>query len=176
MTEVQLVNLVLEAAGKTEAQLPKFRILALASQGLELLAKRTAAGQGYKGLQKDFSATPTAGRFDLTTLADMLFNIHRATVRISSSNVLLIPVDTPNTLEKGELPLDDTYYTRLGNELVFKSTDGAINTFATALKIKANFIPTLATLPAEYNAALAATVSEMAAGTPMRAELTEVSR
>lgn len=176
MTEEQLCNLVLEVSGKSERSLPRFRILGLASQGLELLAKRIAAGPGYQGLQKDFSATPSAGRFDLTTLADLLFDMSKATVRISSSNVLLIPVDAAHTLEKGDLVLDDIYYTRLGNELVFKSTDGAINTFATALKIKANFIPTLATLPAEYKTALTTTINELATGSAIRPELYEVSR
>lgn len=175
MTEQQLCDLVLEVSGKTERQLPRFRILALAQQGLETLAKRVASQSGYEGLQKDFSATPTLGRLDLDSIAGILFDVNLAEVRVSLSNQSITMIDSIRTLEFGGLANDQVFCARNGNELVFRQADGTMNTYAQPVKIKANQIPTLAALKTQYNGALVNIVAELATGTVPQPELTGVA-
>jgi hypothetical protein len=120
------------------------RIAAQVPAALELTAKRIAEGPGYRGLQKDFDATPTAGVYDTSTAAGMLFDIHRSRIRVTSSGATLQAVDDLRTLEKGSLPPDSVYYALDGGRIVFRSTTGLLNDYATAVKIRANFVPTLA--------------------------------
>jgi len=174
MTEPELIAMVLEAAGRTEQQLPRFRILGLVKEGLEVLAKRVASQGGYEGLQKDFTATPTAGRLDLDTLAGILFEVNLAEVRISASNQGITMIDSVRTLEYASLPTDQVFCARDGNELVFRQADGTMNAYAQPVKIKANQIPTLATLKAQYKGALASIIAELAGAAP-QPELTGVS-
>jgi hypothetical protein len=84
MTEAQLIAMVLEASGKTEQQLPRFRILALVHEGLETLAKRVMHQPGFVGLQKDFTATPTLGRLDLYSRPTFVFDINLFVVRVAA--------------------------------------------------------------------------------------------
>lgn len=175
MTEAQLVNMVLEATGKTERELPRFRILGLAKEGLELLAKRVASQNGYQGLQKDFTAPPTAGRLDLDTLPGLMFDTVLVEVRVATSNQGITMIDNVKTLTFGGLPTDQVFCAREGNELVFRSADGSMNTYSQVVRVKANQIPTLATLKAQYNGALVAVVAELATNTQMRPEMTGVS-
>jgi hypothetical protein len=175
MTEQELISLTLEAAGKTEQQLPRFRILGLAKEGLELLAKRVAAQQGYQGLQRDFVFAPVAGRLNLSTLPGLLFNAPRVEVRIAATGAGITMIDSVKTLEFGGLPRDQVFCAREGDELVFRDLTGALNTYTTAVAIKANQIPTLAGLRAEYNGALAAIIAELAVAKMAPPELTGVS-
>lgn len=174
MTETELCNLVLEVSGKTELELPTFRILALRKQGLELLSKRVASQQGYAGLQKDFAGTPTLGRLDLDALPGLLFDANIVEVRVTASNQGVTMIDSIKTLEFGGLPDDQVFCAREGNELVFRNASG-INNYAQAVKIKANQIVALDTLKAQYNGALVAIIAELAAGLPAPPELTGVS-
>lgn len=75
MTEQQLCNLVLEATGKSEKELPKFRIIALARLALTKLtaiiaeAKDKVNSQALRQLVRDdVTVTITAGVGDLTTV------------------------------------------------------------------------------------------------------------
>lgn len=175
MTETELINLTLEAAGKTEQQLPRFRILGLTTQALELLAKRVASQQGYQGLQSDFLIAPIAGRLDLSAIPGLLFDARRVEVRIAASNAGITMIDNVKTLELAGLPKDQIFCAREGNDLVFRDLTGAINTYATAVKVKASQQPTLAGLKPQYNGALAAIVAELATGKMAPAELTGAS-
>jgi len=174
MTEAQLIALVLEAAGKTEKQLPRFRILGLVTEGLELLAKRVAGADNFRSLQQDFTATPTLGRLDLDGINGLLFNARLAEVRVAASNQGITLIDSVKTLEFGGLPTDQVFCARDGNELVFRDATGAMNAYAQQVKIKANQLPTLSGLKAQYNGALTAIIAELA-GSPPRPELTGVS-
>jgi hypothetical protein len=174
VTEEELRNMVLEATGKTERELPTFRILGLVKEGLEVLAKRVASQNGYQGLQGDFAATPVAGRLDLDTLAGLLFDPALVEVRVSASNQGITIIDNVQTLEYGGLATDQVFCAREGNELVFRQADGSMNAYAQPVKIKANQIPTLATLKAQYRGALASIIAELAVGTQPRPELTGV--
>lgn len=137
------------------------RLVTMVPAALELLADKVAQGLGYRGLQKDFDLTPTAGAVDIPTL--MLFDINKATVRVASSNDYLTPIDDVLTLENGNLPLDQVYYARDGSTLRFRSTTGLLTDYATALKVRANFIPTLSTLPTtQYEGNLVETLAAMA--------------
>lgn len=175
MTETELVNQVLEVAGKTEKELPRFRILGLVGPALELLAKRVCAHAGYEGLQTDFLVAPVAGRLDLSAIAGLLFDTDYAEVRVSATNAGITMIDNVKTLEFGGLPKDQVFCAREGNELVFRDLTGSLTTYAQAVKMKANQIPTLATLNARYKGALAAIVTELAGIKPAPVELTGVS-
>ena len=175
MTEIELVNLTLEAAGKTEQELPRFRILGLATQALELLAKRVSEQPGYEGLQRDTLVAPVAGRLNLNGITGLLFNESRVEVRIAASGAGITMVDNIKTLEFGGLPKDQIFCAREGNELVFRDTTGALNTYAAAVNIKANEIPTLAGLKDQYKGTVAAIVAELAVGKTAPAEMTGAS-
>jgi hypothetical protein len=123
-------------------------LLTLIPVALELLADKVAQGPGYKGLQKDFDLTPVAGAVDIPTL--MIFDINRSVVRVASSNDFLTPIDDILTLENGNLPSDQVYYALDGSSLRFRSTTPSLTDYATAVKVRANFIPTPATLPTQY--------------------------
>ena len=175
MTESELIGMVLEATGKTEQELPRFRILGLVKTGLELLGKRVAAQSGYQGLQKDFTATPVNGRLNLDTLTGLLFEPALVEVRVSASNQGITLIDDVKTLEHGGLATDHAFCAREGNELVFRQADGTMNSYAQEVKIKANQIPTLAALKAQYKGALAAVIAEMVVNPSPRPELTGVT-
>lgn len=119
------------------------RIATRVPAALELMAKRVAQGPGYRALQKDFDATPTAGVYDTSAAPTMLFDLGRSQVRVASSGATLQPVDHLRTLEVGGLPSDVVYYADDGGRIVFRSTTPAINDYATAVKIRSNFIPSL---------------------------------
>lgn len=174
MTEAQLIALVLEAAGKTEKQLPRFRILGLVTEGLETLAKRVAGGESFRSLQQDFTATPTLGRLDLDSLSGLIFDARINEVRVSATNQGITMIDSVQTLQFGGLATDQVFCARDGNELVFRDATGAMNAYAQPVKIKANQLPSLSGLKAQYNGALAAIIAELS-GSPARVELTGVS-
>lgn len=175
MTETELVNLTLEATGKTEQQLPRFRILGLVPTALELLAKRIAAQQGYAGLQTDFSVAPVAGRLDLSAIAGLIFSTKYVTVRVSATNAGIVMIDDVRTLENGGLPKDQVFCAREGNELVFRDTNGSLTAYSQAVKVKANQIPTLAGLNTKYNGALILVMKELITGVPAPMEATGVT-
>lgn len=175
MTETQLINQVLEVSGKTEKELPRFRILGLVQSALELLAKRVCAQAGYEGLQTDFLVAPVAGRLDLSTIAGLLFDVDYVEVRVAATNAGIVMIDNIKTLEFGGLPKDQVFCAREGNEVVFRDLTGSLTAYTQAVKVKANQIPTLAGLNAKYNGAIVATVVELAGVKPAPAELTGVS-
>ncbi len=172
MTEEELISLTLEAAGRTEQQLPRFRILGLVTQGLETLAKRVSEQAGYEGLQRDFLVAPVAGRLDLSTVNGLIFNTARVEVRIAATGEGVTMIDDIRTLEYGNLSKDQVFCSREGDELVFRDTNGAMNAYTTAVKVKANQIPTLGGLKPQYKGALAATIAELAIGKPAGLEAT----
>jgi hypothetical protein len=175
MTDAQLIALVLEAAGKTEQELPRFRILGLRTLGLETLAKRVALQSGYEGLQKDFAGTPTLGRLDLDSFAGLLFDYTLAEVRVAATNQGITMIDNVKTLEYGGLATDQVFCAREGNELVFRDATGALNAYEQPVKIKANQVATLAGLKPQYYGALASIIAELATGKAAQAELTGAS-
>lgn len=125
---------------------------------LKTVSHRVAKDQGYEGLQKDFSVTPTAGVVDLTALAGIIFDIARSRVRITSSNLPIRAIDSMETLISGGLQIDQVLYAQDGTDLRFRDTAGALGTYATAVKIKANYILTLTDVPTQYEAMLVETV------------------
>jgi len=175
VTETEVVNQTLEATGKTEQELPRFRILGLIPTALELLGKRISALQGYAGLQSDFLVAPVAGRLDLSAIAGLVFSTKYVSVRVAATNAGITMIDDVRTLENGGLPKDQVFCAREGNELVFRDTTGSLTTYATAVKVKANQIPTLPALNAKYNGALVMVLKELITGVPAPTELTGVT-
>lgn len=163
-TELPLANDVYERLKVLNPQAPPSlvpRLVTMIPAALELLADKVRQGPGYRGLQKDFDLTPAAGAVDIPTL--MLFDINKSTVRVASSNDYLTPIDDVLTLENGTLPSDQVYYAADGSTLRFRSTTGLLTDYATAVKVKANFIPTLATLPTQYEGNLVEVLVSLAA-------------
>lgn len=170
-----VIRALLASRGADVTNLRNNRIIALINNALETLAYRVAKGADYKGLQAEFSATPTAGVLTLTS--GMIFDLARSTIRDSSATTLTA-VDSLFTLTHGVLPLGQIYYTLEGSKLRFRNTDGVLNTFASPLTITANFIPVLGTLPVEYNELFFSTLAELltTAPAPRAQELAEVGR
>lgn len=158
----------LVASGGDPATIKIPHLISLIPLGLELLAKRVADSDAYEGLQRDYTATPAAGFLDLDTLANVLFDIDKCRVRVSASNASLAAVDSYETLEHGELALDQVYYAQDGTALRFRDTAGSLVAYATALKVRANYIPSLTDssypLPSQYVGALVSQVVELVRG------------
>ena len=126
---------------------------------LKTVSHRVARDTGYHGLQKDFSVTPTAGVIDLSALSGIIFDIARSRVRIASSNTPINAVDSLETLINGGLASDVPLYAQDGAELRFRDTSGAMGTYVTPVKIKANSILTLSEVPTQYEALLVETLA-----------------
>jgi hypothetical protein len=154
--------------GREQATRYRSVLSVIAQDALELMAIRIKDGDGYEGLQQDFTATPTAGRLDLTTIPGALFDIDKSRVRISSSNVTVQSIDSIETLEHGNLALDRNYVAQDGQELIFRSvTTGLLTDFATAIKIKTNYIPSFVAadsrpIPFRHEGTLVSTMIELA--------------
>lgn len=140
----------------------------IANDALELMAKRVAEGDAYEGLQKDFAVTPTTGFIDLTALTGILFDINRCRIRVTASNATVRACDSYETLEHGDLPLDQVWYAQDGRGLRFRGTDGSISTFVSPVLIRANYIPSFTDvtlpIPDQFKAALVTTMVELAIG------------
>lgn len=153
--------------GRENATRYRSVLSAVAADALELMAIRVKDGDGYEGLQQDFTLTPTAGRLDLTATAGILFDIDKSRVRVASSGATIQMIDLIETLENGGLASDRVYVSQDGQELVFRSTTGLLTDYATQVKIKANYIPSFVVadsrpIPFRLEGALVATMVEMA--------------
>lgn len=126
---------------------------------LKTVSHRVAKESGYEGLQKDFSVTPTAGVIDLTALTGIIFDIARSRVRVASSNLPINAVDSMETLVNAGLPTDVVLYAQDGTDLRFRDTAGALGTYVTPVKIKANSILALSEVPSQYEALLVETLA-----------------
>ena len=165
-----------------EATLVRSTLSVIANDALELMAKRVAAGEAYEGLQIDYLATPVLGFLDLTLLTGILFDIDRARIRVASTHATLRAVDSYETLENGNLPLDQIYYAQDGVGLRLRDLTGSIVLYAVAVKIMANYVPSFTNasfpIPTQYEGALVSTMVELALGQaqPREAkELTEIA-
>lgn len=147
-----LVRSALRARGADLSNLRNPAILALVNPALDIMAHRIAEGKDYAGLQKDFTATPTSGFLDLSTLGTgALFDIARSLVKVTATGVPLTPLDSLYSLTNNpNLVSDQVYYAQDGGGLRFRATNGSLNTYATPLTITTNFIPSLGQLPFEY--------------------------
>lgn len=126
---------------------------------LKTLSHRVAKEEGYEGLQKDFNVTPSAGVVDLTALSGVIFDLARSRVRVASTNAPLNAVDSLETLVYGGLPTDAPLYAQDGTDLHFRDAAGAMGTYATPIKIKANYILALSEVPTQYEALLVETLA-----------------
>lgn len=101
--------------------------------------------------KKDFSATPTSGVYDLTAATGMLPDTI-SDVRLSSGTTPFIRAKTYNDLLATH-PTDCVVYfvqtDTNGAALRFSDTANSITGFATAIKISANYVPTLAQLSSQ---------------------------
>lgn len=179
-TQATLARAAYNALRARGIGLPPSAVPRLAAQvpaAIELMAKRIAQGPGYEGLQKDFDATPTAGVYDTSAAAAMLFDINRSQIRVASSGATLQAADNLRTMERGGLPSDVVYYTLDGGRIVFRSTTPAINDYATAVKVRANFVPTFAEVTTYgLDGTLLETLVGMNSGTQEAVEMAAVNR
>lgn len=148
------------------------RLVRLVPSALELIALRIKESDGYEGMQQDFTATPTAGRLDLSAVVGLLFDVDKANVRIAASGVNIQIIDSVETLEHGRLPTDRVWVAQDGQELVFRSTAGLLTDYATQVKIKSNYVPSLVgadsrPLLARFEGLLLKTLVELGAREPL---------
>jgi hypothetical protein len=158
----ELAERVLRVLGVTtpEQQLHvRTTALTLTSDALEITSHRIAKEDGYEGLQKDFAVTPTAGAIDLTAIDTLIFDIARSRVRETGTNLPLRAVDSLETLVHGGLQTDKAAYAQDGAELRFRDLNGALGSYATPVKIKANYVLTLDDVPGSYEATLVQTLA-----------------
>jgi hypothetical protein len=153
--------------GREQATRYRSVLAVVAQDALELMAIRVKDGDGYEGLQQDFTLTPTAGRLDLTATAGILFDIDKSRVRIASSGVIIQSIDSMETLENGGLPSDRVYVAQDGQELIFRSTTPSLTDYATQVKVKANYIPSFVAadsrpIPFRHEGTLVSTMIELA--------------
>lgn len=158
------VRAVLASRGADYSNLRNNRILALVPSALEEMSHRAAKGEGYEGLQKDFSVTPTAGVVDLSAIATLIFDLARSRVRVASTNLPLYAVDSVETLVNAGLQVDKAMYAQDGAELRFRDTSGALGTYVTPVKIKANYVLVLADIPTQYEDMFIQTLAGLAGG------------
>ena len=162
MLSTELVERALRAIGATTPELQlvaRTTALTLVTDALEAMSHRIAKEDGYEGVQKDFSVTPTAGVVDLSAISTMIFDIARSRVRVAATNVPLWGVDSMETLIDGGLPVDRVLYAQDGAELHFRDTNGAMGTYVTPIKIKSSYVLTLTDVPASYEAQLVQTLA-----------------
>jgi hypothetical protein len=141
LTENTLALRALELAGLPETELP--RVVSQIPAGLELLGLEVRSSPDYADMQADFPATPVAGLLDLSAIDGILFDMGRSTVRVSATNQRLTPIDDLLTLQDGRLPSDAVYYAQDGRGLRFRSATPSLTDYATAVKIRANYVPSL---------------------------------
>lgn len=144
------VRSLLAARGQDVSNLRNPRIVAMIGSALEAMAYRVARGPDYRGLQNDFFLTPAAGVIEDWT-AGIIFDIARSEVRDANTNVPLTPLDSVHALALASLPSDQVYYAQEGDKIRFRATNGALDTYATPVRITANFIPSLTDIPPEYH-------------------------
>lgn len=181
MTEEQLCNLVLEKAGRTEKQLPKFRILGLVTPGMEMTARMVRASPGYEGMQKEFPITIAAGESDLQAIDGLLFDPLKSIVCATEDGIPAVYLPTPEDLVWGGMSLgaaEPYYFSQRGTKLLFRNkADGEINTLNSDGIVVTNYIPKLTDgpgddrpLPFQYRGLLAATIAGLATGKPVETE------
>lgn len=175
LTEEQLCNLVLETAGRTERELPKFRILGLTMLALETLGKMVAESPRYQAMQKSFAITITGGQTDLDAITGLLFDPFKSLVYPSSSTTPAVYMYGPESLIWGGMVLgasEPIYYSEKGRILQFRNnTDGVLTSLSSTGSVYTNYVPTLADaarpLPFQYQGTLAALIASLAVRTPV---------
>jgi hypothetical protein len=174
-TDETLANAAYEAlrsrgAGVGASLIPRIRTMIPAA--LELLGERVARGMDYEDMQADFTATPSAGSLDLSAIAGIIFLSGRATVRVASSDVLIPEIDDVQTLQDAGLPSDGVLFSRHGRTLRFRSITPSLTDYATAVKLRSNYVPSLTVsarpLPVRFEGAAVETLAGLVA--PSKAE------
>jgi hypothetical protein len=145
-TEETLANAVYEAMRVRgmdvgSSIIPRIRVVI--PTALELLGERVKDGPEYKRMQKDFSITPIAGVIDYSGETGIIFDFKKASVRNASTNAYLEPVDNLMTLQNGDFDTGTVYYAEDGRSLRVRSTTGLLNDYGTAVKVRANYKPSL---------------------------------
>lgn len=158
---------LIKQVGRERATAMRSALSVIVNSALELMAVRVKDGEGYEGLQKDFTVTPTLGRFNTTATAGMLFELEKSRIRVASSNATIQLIDSMETLEFGGLPTDRIYAAQDGDDLVFRDLTGSINLYATQVKIKTNYVPSFVVadslpIPDNMRGLLVSTAVEMA--------------
>lgn len=141
---------------------------------LNRLARIVAQSAEFYLLQKEFTVTPAAGVADLTTISGsdedtILYDslVRTGHIRFTSdaaSKTPLVRVPRYQSLYSSSLPSDAVhYFFRSDKKIAFRATDGTINSFVTPLTLTANVIPTVATLPVQFEDLFIDILTEMVA-------------
>jgi hypothetical protein len=141
------------AAGLTPKQLSAldYPITLCITPALERYAKVASRSAMHKLPRKDFSATPAAGVYDLTAASGILPETV-SDIRLASGTTPLIRARTYNDLLATHPADVIVYYVQTdanGAALRFSDTSNSITGFASAVKISANYVPTLAQLSSQ---------------------------
>lgn len=169
MTEEQLCNLVLEATGKTEQELPKFRILALARLAIQklpdvvdALPPGPRAQQARQLLRKDVDVTITAGVGDLTAAKSDTEPIKAEELYCAEIYIAGVTRRCQYAPDKSALewdrPAGFPFFTVSGNELLVRYNNAYPTTTAT---IRGTVIRTLANIPVQLQDNFVAIVAFM---------------
>ena len=141
---------------------------------LARLARIVAQSAEFHLLQKEFTFTPVAGVGDLTTIAgtdedtilydSVLRTGHLRFTSDAASKTPLIRVPRYQSLYSSSLPSDAVhYFIRSDKKVVFRATDGTINSFVTPMTLTASVIPTVASLPPQFENLFIDILTEMVA-------------
>jgi hypothetical protein len=143
----------LRAAGKPVPAVPD--LIPLVPTALAIAAKQICSGPGWRGLQKVFTGSITAGYCDLsgTDFAAILFDITRADVRFTpsgGSDTQVEPRVDWRQLRQTSLDSTRAYCAPYKRGLLFrKAGTTAPTSFNGTVSINSGHIPTAATIPTE---------------------------
>lgn len=105
----------------------------------------------------------------------ILFDFKKSSVRVAATDVYLEPVDDLIALQNGDFDDDSVYYAVDGRALRVRSTTGLLTDYATPVKVRANYKPSLADatrpLPDYFEGALIETVIGLVGASPASAEM-----
>jgi hypothetical protein len=132
---------------------------------LSRVGRAIAQSSEYKTLQKDYAATPAAGIVDLSTgtYNDLLVDsIERnGSIQLTSGTTPVVKAPRFQSLFS-TLQSDTVHYAIRGRKVYLKAAgEVGIGTFVTAITITANFIPTIATLPSQFEDTFIDIICEM---------------
>lgn len=170
MTEAQLCDLVLELTGKTEKELPRFRIIALSKIALQRLATLIATArtepfaQALRQLaRKDVTVNIVAGVGDLTaakTAVEPILADQISTAEVYFSGITRRGQYVP---DRSALSLDRTpgfpFFTVVGDQMIVRYNNTSPTATAT---IRGPVVRTLANIPPTLNDKFAQLVAFLA--------------
>lgn len=134
------------------------RLITLIPGALQSLAYKVSRRGDRSLLVVEIDKTPVSGEIDLSDVAfdAILIDTYRMEGAIATQDEANVIFQNVSSLQKlrATMPVDTNYvwYLLRDRALIFRHpTTGALNTYATPLKLAGSFIPTLANMPSVYD-------------------------